>query len=105
MEPNLIRLVDGLLDRIAAKDRFDLIGDYAAAIPVEVIGNLLDVPHQERGPLRDWSLAILGALEPVIEPWWQRFSGPFLYYPGRRLVPSPLRAFIDFVKALPAGRV
>ena len=23
-----------------------------------------------------------GALEPVLEPWWQRFSGPFLYYPG-----------------------
>ncbi|SCB58244.1 transcriptional regulator, LysR family [Rhizobium aethiopicum] len=39
-----------------------------------------------------------GALEPVLEPWWQRFSGPFLYYPGRRLVPAPLRAFIDFVK-------
>jgi DNA-binding transcriptional LysR family regulator len=45
-----------------------------------------------------------GALEPVIEPWWLRFSGPFLYYPGRRLVPSPLRAFIDFIKALPADR-
>ncbi len=40
-----------------------------------------------------------GALEPVLEPWWQGFSGPFLYYPGRRLVPAPLRAFIDFVKA------
>lgn len=40
-----------------------------------------------------------GALEPVLEPWWQRFSGPFLYYPGRRLVPTPLRAFIDFIKA------
>ena len=39
-----------------------------------------------------------GALEPVLEPWWQRFTGPFLYYPGRRLVPGPLRAFIDFVK-------
>lgn len=42
-----------------------------------------------------------GALEPVLEPWWQSFSGPFLYYPGRRLVPAPLRAFIDFIKAMP----
>jgi DNA-binding transcriptional LysR family regulator len=40
-----------------------------------------------------------GALEPVLEPWWQTFSGPFLYYPGRRLVPAPLRAFVDFIKA------
>jgi DNA-binding transcriptional LysR family regulator len=40
-----------------------------------------------------------GALEPVLEPWWPRFSGPFLYYPGRRLVPAPLRAFIDFIRA------
>jgi len=42
-----------------------------------------------------------GALEPVLEPWWQSFSGPFLYYPGRRYLPSPLRAFIDFVKTAP----
>lgn len=40
-----------------------------------------------------------GALEAVLEPWWQNFSGPFLYYTGRRLVPAPLRAFVDFVKA------
>ncbi|KVL40433.1 LysR family transcriptional regulator [Burkholderia sp. MSMB1835] len=40
-----------------------------------------------------------GALEPVLEPWWRPFSGPFLYYPGRRLVPPALRAFIDFIKA------
>ena len=66
MEPDLIKLVDGLLDRLAAKDKFDLIDDFASAIPIEVIGNLLDVPHDEREPLRDWSLAILGALEPVI---------------------------------------
>ncbi len=42
---------------------------------------------------------VSGALEPILEPWWQSFSGPFLYYPGRRLVPTPLRAFIDFIKA------
>src|SRR5271167_3346504 len=66
MEPDLIALVERLLDGLAAKGDVDLIEDYAAAIPIEVIGNLLDVPHDERGPLRDWSLAILGALEPVI---------------------------------------
>jgi cytochrome P450 len=72
MEPDLIALVDQLLDRLAAKGdvdlQVDLIEDFAAAIPIEVIGNLLDVPHDEREPLRDWSLAILGALEPVISP-------------------------------------
>jgi cytochrome P450 len=66
MEPGLIALVNRLLDRIAAKGKADLIEDFAAAIPIEVIGNLFDMPHEERGPLRDWSLAILGALEPVL---------------------------------------
>jgi len=40
-----------------------------------------------------------GRLEPVLEPWWQRFSGPYLYYPGRRFLPAPLRAFVDFIKS------
>ncbi|QBE67308.1 LysR family transcriptional regulator [Pseudoduganella lutea] len=42
-----------------------------------------------------------GELVPVLEPWWPGFSGPFLYYPGRRLVPAPLQAFIDFIRATP----
>jgi cytochrome P450 len=66
MEPDLVALVDRLLDALAAKGKVDLIDDFASAIPIEVIGNLLDVPQEERGPLRNWSLAILGALEPVI---------------------------------------
>jgi cytochrome P450 len=66
MEPDLVALVDRLLDTLAAKGDAELIGDFASAIPVQVIGNLLDVPMPEREPLRDWSLAILGALEPVI---------------------------------------
>jgi len=68
MEPGLVTLVDGLLDAMATKRRVDLIEDFAAAIPIEIIGNLLGVPRDERGPLRGWSLAILGALEPVLTP-------------------------------------
>jgi cytochrome P450 len=68
MEPDLIALVERLLDGLAAKGDVELIEDFASAIPIQVIGNLLDVPMEEREPLRDWSLAILGALEPVIGP-------------------------------------
>jgi cytochrome P450 len=68
MEPGLIALVDQLLDKLAARGMVDLIEDFACAIPLEIIGNLLGVPHAERGPLRGWSLAILGALEPALTP-------------------------------------
>ncbi|UWQ48285.1 cytochrome P450 [Leisingera caerulea] len=66
MEPGLIETVDDLLEAMAGKEQADLIGDFAASIPIQIIGNLLDVPMAERRPLRDWSLAILGALEPVL---------------------------------------
>ncbi|MEE4348025.1 MAG: cytochrome P450 [Paracoccaceae bacterium] len=70
MEPGLIATVDHLLDGLArsaaAGDTPDLIEDFASSIPIQIIGNLLDIPQSERAPLRDWSLAILGALEPVL---------------------------------------
>jgi len=72
MEPGVVALVDGLLDRLAERSaggaQVDLIEDFAAAIPVEVIGSLLSFPREERGPLRGWSLAILAALEPAPTP-------------------------------------
>ena len=49
----------------------------------------------------DWLAPALGSgtLEAVLPDWWQSFSGPFLYYSGRRLVPPPLRAFLDFIRS------
>jgi cytochrome P450 len=65
LAPDLEALVEALLDRMDGRDEVDLIEDFAARIPIEVIGNLLGVPREERSPLRGWSLAILGALEPA----------------------------------------
>ncbi|MDB6107806.1 MAG: cytochrome, partial [Gammaproteobacteria bacterium] len=92
MEPGIVRLVDALLDRMEEQGRFDLIADYAAAIPVEVIGNLLHVPRDDRGPLRAWSLAILGALEPA--PTAEQHAA------GNRAV----REFSDYLAFLAAER-
>jgi cytochrome P450 len=66
MQPRIEALVDRLLDHAAERGEIDLIADFAAAIPVQLIGDLLGIPQDERAPLRDWSLKILGALEPVL---------------------------------------
>ncbi len=92
MEPRLIALVDRLLDAIEIKGGGDLIEDFASAIPVEVIGNLLGVPHADRAPLRSWSLAILGALEPKLTPEQEAL--------GNRSVTE----FTDYLKTLVAER-
>ena len=92
MEPGLITLVDTLLNKIEANGGGDLIEDFASAIPVEIIGNLLSIPHADRAPLRSWSLAILGALEPVLTPAQEAL--------GNRSV----REFTDYLKTLVASR-
>jgi cytochrome P450 len=68
MEAQVTRLVDALLEDMAEKRSVDFIADFAAQIPIEVIGNLLDIPKPERSPLRDWSIAILSGLEPSLTP-------------------------------------
>ncbi|MBL0425818.1 cytochrome P450 [Ramlibacter alkalitolerans] len=92
MEPGLILLVETLMDPIEARGGGDLIEDFASAIPVEIIGNLLAVPRDERGPLRAWSLAILGALEPRLTREQEDL--------GHRSV----REFADYLRVLVADR-
>ena len=92
MEAGVVTLVDRLLDEWADRAAPDLIEHFAAQIPVEVIGNLLDIPRGERGPLREWSLAILSALEPV--------PGPAVLARGQAAVSE----FLDYLRGLLAER-
>ena len=66
LQPRIEALVGRLLDLAVARGTIDMIDDFAAAIPVQLIGDLLGIPDNERDPLRNWSLAILGGLEPVL---------------------------------------
>jgi cytochrome P450 len=90
------QLVDGLVNDLAARRQagkpIDAVAHFAQNIPIEVIGNLLAIPRAEREPLRDWSLAILGALEPEISQ--QQFDE------GENAV----REFLAYLEALVARR-
>jgi cytochrome P450 len=68
LEHRFEALVARMLDRAAKNGGMDVIADFASALPVEIVGDMLAVPQQDRHLLRDWSLAILGALEPVLTP-------------------------------------
>jgi hypothetical protein len=92
LEPRVVTLVDGLLERAAARGGMDLIADYAFALPVELIGDMLGVPRADRPLLRGWSTAILSALEPVTTP--ERLDA------GNRAVEE----FKAFLRALVADR-
>jgi cytochrome P450 len=92
MEPNVERLVDTLLAEMAERREVNFIDAFAAQIPIEVIGNLLEIPRSERSPLRGWSVAILSGLEPRLTP--------AMFEAGNRAVTE----FIDYLKVLIAGR-
>lgn len=95
METGLIALVEQLLNELpSSEDSKDVnvLDNFAAQIPLNVIGNLFDMPVADREPLRDWSLAILGALEPSIT------------VEQKRLGNEAVVAFSDYLSDLVAER-
>jgi len=67
-EPLIDEIVDRLIDRVEEMGEFDMIEDFAKVLPTEIISFMLGVPESYRSKLRGYSLAILGALDPVVPP-------------------------------------
>lgn len=67
-EPLIAGIVDRLLDRVEDLGTLDLIEDFAKVLPTEIISFMLGIPEEHRAQLRGYSLAILGALDPVVPP-------------------------------------
>jgi DNA-binding transcriptional LysR family regulator len=90
---------DGEIVRIDPRGPLLVSAGGAVDLAIDAALAGVGIIHLFEGALR--SHLDRGALEPLLQPWWQSFPGPFLYFPGRRLVPAPLRAFVDFIKAAP----
>lgn len=68
MEPLIEAIIDRLLDQVEDLGELDLIADFAMTLPTEIISFMLGIPDEYRSKLRGFSLAILGALDPVVPP-------------------------------------
>lgn len=66
MEPLIGQIVDGLLDDLEDHQEVDFVSAFATRLPTEIISFMLGVPESHRSKLRGYSLAILGALDPVV---------------------------------------
>jgi cytochrome P450 len=64
LQPAIAELVDGLLDRIAERGRFDVISDLAYPLPVTVICRLLGVPLEDEPGFSNASALLAQALDP-----------------------------------------
>ena len=59
LEPSVRALSRQYLDALGDRRSVDLVGDYAALLPMDVISNLLGVPEADQEQLRKWSDALL----------------------------------------------
>jgi cytochrome P450 len=66
LRPDITALVDGLLDRIAEKGRFDVVEDFAYPLPVAVICRLLGVPLDDESQFSHASGLLAQALDPFV---------------------------------------
>jgi len=67
MEHVVQQVIDATLDKLSGRDRFDLVSDFAAIFPNEIISTILGIPAADRPLIRQWSDDILHREEGTAE--------------------------------------
>ncbi|HVZ98786.1 MAG TPA: cytochrome P450 [Caulobacterales bacterium] len=64
-QPLIAGVIEAQLDRLAGREGFDIVGDYAARIPIRVLGALLGCDEDKLEDLKRWTEAGQGAFDPT----------------------------------------
>ncbi len=59
LEPEITRIANAHLDALEGRDTFDVVRDFTAKLPMDVISALLGIPEADRDDVRAWSNAVL----------------------------------------------
>ena len=75
MRPNVHRLVDSILDRVADRGHMDLVKEYAFPIPATIISDMLGIPDADRSRFARLSndiIAFGSGIRPDMDPATQQ---------------------------------
>ena len=65
------QIINGVLDSVADRERFDLVADVARPIPARVIGSLLGTPPEDDATLVHWTNVFTAFEDPTIREQWK----------------------------------
>ncbi len=79
LRPRVQEIADELIDQVQAKGEMDIVNDYAYPFPINVISEMLGIPHNDRAQIHVWSEAIahglgFGKQDPKVAEHLQDFA-------------------------------
>lgn len=64
LEPHLREMTNRIIDEVIGKGECDFVVEVAAELPLQVIAEMIGVPHEDRHKLFEWSNRMVGSEDP-----------------------------------------
>jgi hypothetical protein len=107
LEQSIRKLAAHYLDQVRAHGRFDFIQDFAGKLPMDVISEMLGVPHEDRDMLRGWADTVVHREEgnPEVPPAGMEAAAKMIYYFAKHVARRRNEAGEDLTAALIAAEI